>query len=92
MPLLYQTVAVEKELSCEEKLLIYQSVHVLTLTYGRELWVVTERTRSWVQAAEIRFLWRVAGLGLSSEIWREAQTSGGSSEQGRCSLASKGAN
>lgn len=35
---------------------IYQSVHVLTFTYGHELWVATERIRSRIQAAEMRFL------------------------------------
>ncbi|KAI3352081.1 hypothetical protein L3Q82_020903 [Scortum barcoo] len=32
-----------------------------TLTYGHELWVMTERTRSRIQAAEMSFLRRVAG-------------------------------
>ena len=45
-------------------------------TSGHELWVVTQRTRSWVQAAEMSFLHRVAGLSLrdrvrSSVIWEE---------------------
>lgn len=30
--------------------------------YGHELLVMSERMRSWVQAAEMRFLCRVAGL------------------------------
>uniref|UniRef100_A0A8C4X372 Uncharacterized protein n=1 Tax=Erpetoichthys calabaricus TaxID=27687 RepID=A0A8C4X372_ERPCA len=38
---------------------IYQSIYVPTLTYGHELWVVTERTRSRIQAAEMSFLRRV---------------------------------
>ena len=41
-----------------------------------ELWVVTERTRSRIQAAKMSFLRRVTGLRLrdkvrSSDIWRE---------------------
>ena len=50
MQALYWTVLVKKELS------IYRSVYVPTLTYGHELWVVTERIRSRIQAAEMSFL------------------------------------
>ena len=58
------------------KLLIYRSIYVPTLTYGHELWVVTERTSSRIQASEINFLRRAAGLSLrdkvrSSDIRRE---------------------
>ncbi|KAI3353426.1 hypothetical protein L3Q82_019953 [Scortum barcoo] len=42
----YRTVVVKKELSRKAKLLIYRSIYVPTLTYGHELWVMTERTRS----------------------------------------------
>ena len=46
------------------------------MSYGHELWVVTERTRLRVQAAEMSFLHRVAGLSLrdrvrSLVIWEE---------------------
>ncbi|KAK3510697.1 hypothetical protein QTP70_013701 [Hemibagrus guttatus] len=34
------------------------------LTYGHELWVMPERTRSWIQVAEMSFLRRVAGRSL----------------------------
>ena len=52
------------------------SIYVPALTYGHELWVVTQRTRSWIEAAEMSFLCRVAGLSLrdrgrSSDIQRE---------------------
>uniref|UniRef100_A0A3Q3WHL4 Uncharacterized protein n=1 Tax=Mola mola TaxID=94237 RepID=A0A3Q3WHL4_MOLML len=40
------SVVVKRELSQKEKLSIYQSIYIPTLSYGRELWVVTERTRS----------------------------------------------
>ncbi|TWW80607.1 R2 Retrovirus-related Pol polyprotein from type I retrotransposable element [Takifugu flavidus] len=43
---------------------IYRSIFVPTLTYGHELWVMTKRTRSRVQAAEMSFLRRVARLSL----------------------------
>ncbi|KAI3364208.1 hypothetical protein L3Q82_010807 [Scortum barcoo] len=42
----YWTVVVKKELSRKAKLSIYRSIYVPTLTYGHELWVMTERTRS----------------------------------------------
>ncbi|KAI3363640.1 hypothetical protein L3Q82_001272 [Scortum barcoo] len=42
----YRTVVVKKELSRKAKLSIYRSIYAPTLTYGHELWVMTERTRS----------------------------------------------
>lgn len=73
---LYQTVVVKKQLSRRAKLSIYQSVYVLTPASGHELWVLTERTRSRVQVAKIRFLWRAAVLSLrdrvrNPDIWRQ---------------------
>ena len=44
------------------------SVYVLTLTYGHKPWVMTERTRSRIQAAKISFLCRVAGLSLRDRV------------------------
>ncbi|KAK3506799.1 hypothetical protein QTP70_028368, partial [Hemibagrus guttatus] len=42
---MYRSVVVKKELSQGKgKLSIYQSIYVPTLTYGHELWVMTERT------------------------------------------------
>jgi len=44
-------------------------------SYGHEIWVVTERTRLWIQSTEMGFLWRMTGLSLrdrsSSAIRRE---------------------
>ncbi len=73
---LYWTVVVKKELSRKAKLSIYQSIHVPTRTYGHELWVVSKRMRSRIQAAKISFLCGVSGLHLrdrvrSSDIRRE---------------------
>ncbi|KAI3351351.1 hypothetical protein L3Q82_005898 [Scortum barcoo] len=63
------TVVVKKELSRKAKLSIYQSIYVPTLTYGHELWVITERTRSRIQAAEMSFLRRgVAGRSLRDKV------------------------
>ncbi|KAI3359839.1 hypothetical protein L3Q82_014187 [Scortum barcoo] len=54
----YRTVVVKKELSRKVKLSIYRSIYVPTLTHGHELWVMTERTRSRIQAAKMSFLRR----------------------------------
>ncbi|KAK3506693.1 hypothetical protein QTP70_015431 [Hemibagrus guttatus] len=43
MQSMYRSVVVKKELSQKAKLSIYQSIYVPTLTYGHELWVMTER-------------------------------------------------
>ncbi|KAK3506344.1 hypothetical protein QTP70_005033 [Hemibagrus guttatus] len=43
---MYRSVVVKKELSWKAKLSIYQSIYVPTLTYGHELWVMTERGSS----------------------------------------------
>ncbi|KAK3556663.1 hypothetical protein QTP70_011925 [Hemibagrus guttatus] len=65
---MYQSVVVKKELSQKAKLSIYQSIYVPTLTYGHELWVMTERVRSRIQAAEMSFLRRVAGRSLRDRV------------------------
>lgn len=44
------------------------SIHVPTLTYGHEVWVVTKRTRSWIQAVEIRFLQQMDELSLRDRV------------------------
>ncbi|KAK0132479.1 putative uncharacterized transposon-derived protein F52C9.6 [Merluccius polli] len=48
--------------------IVNTSIYVPALTYGHELWVMTERTRSRVQAAEMSFLRRVAGLSLRDRV------------------------
>ncbi|XP_061753818.1 retrovirus-related Pol polyprotein from type-2 retrotransposable element R2DM isoform X2 [Nerophis ophidion] len=68
MRTLYQSVVVKMELSQKAKLSIYRSIYVPILTFGHELWVMTERTRSRVQAAEMSFLRRVAGLSLRDRV------------------------
>ncbi|KAL1259228.1 hypothetical protein QQF64_009805 [Cirrhinus molitorella] len=50
MQSMYQSVVVKKELSLRAKLSIYRSIYVPTLTYGHEVWILTERTRSRIQA------------------------------------------
>ena len=53
---LYRTIVAKKELSNRAKLAVFNSVYVPTLTYGHEIWVMTEKMRSRVQAAEMRYL------------------------------------
>ncbi|KAK3530739.1 hypothetical protein QTP70_000755 [Hemibagrus guttatus] len=65
---MYQSVVVKKELSQKAKLSIYQSIYIPTLTYGHELWVMTERVGSRIQAAEMSFLRRVAGRSLKDRV------------------------
>ncbi|KAI3366038.1 hypothetical protein L3Q82_009865 [Scortum barcoo] len=64
----YRTVVLKKELSRKAKLSIYRSIYAPTITYGHELWVMTERTRSRIQAAEMSFLRRVAGCSLRDRV------------------------
>ena len=66
---LHRSIVVKKELSQKVKLSIYWSIYVPTLTYGHELWVVTERTRLRIQAAEMGFLRRVSGLCLKLDLY-----------------------
>ncbi|KAK3525899.1 hypothetical protein QTP70_010953 [Hemibagrus guttatus] len=56
---MYRSVVVKK---------ICQSIYVPTLTYGHELWVMTERVRSRIQAAKMSFLHRVAGRSLRDRV------------------------
>ncbi|KAK3508311.1 hypothetical protein QTP70_020019 [Hemibagrus guttatus] len=65
---MYRSVVVKKELSRKAKLSIYQSIYAPTLTYGHELWVMTERVRSRIQAAKMSFLLRVAGRSLRDRV------------------------
>lgn len=61
---LYCSVVVKNELSQKAKLSIYRSIYVPTLSCGQELWVVTKRTKSRIQAAKMSFLCMVSGLSL----------------------------
>ena len=58
----------KRELSQKAKLSIYRSIFIPTLTNGHEGWVMTERTRSRIQAAEMGFLRRVAGVSLRDRV------------------------
>ena len=59
---IYRTVVCRAQLSRQAKLALFKSLYYPTLTYGHESWVLTDRMRSRVQAAEMRYLRRVAGV------------------------------
>lgn len=80
MQTLYWSIVVKRSVSQIAKLLIYQWIHVPTITNGRDLWEGTKRKRL-VQAADV---------GVLTHPWRcrEVQTSRGSFNY--CSFVSKG--
>ena len=49
---LYHSVMTKRELSHRANLSVYRSIFVSTLTYGHEGWVMTDRSRSRIQAAD----------------------------------------
>ena len=53
---LYRSIILKRELRTQAKLSVFRSVFVPILTYGHERWVMTERVRSQVQAAETGIL------------------------------------
>jgi len=76
MRVLYWSVVLQRELSRKVKFSIYRSIYFPTLTFGHNLWVVTERMISRIQVVRMSFLCRVARLNLrdrvrSSDIRRE---------------------
>uniref|UniRef100_A0A8C6M4A0 Reverse transcriptase domain-containing protein n=1 Tax=Nothobranchius furzeri TaxID=105023 RepID=A0A8C6M4A0_NOTFU len=68
MRTLSRSVVGKRELSQKARLSIYRSIYVPILTYGHELWVMTESTRSRIKAVEMSFLRRVAGLSLRDRV------------------------
>ena len=65
---LYRSVVLKPELCTKAKLFVFQSVFVPILTYGYECWLMTEKVRSQVQAAEMGFLQKVRGLSLLDKV------------------------
>ena len=51
-----------RELSRSAKMLVYKAMIEPTLTYGAESWVLKERAKQRVQAAEMRVLRKIAGV------------------------------
>ena len=64
MRALHYSVVIKRELSKKAKLSIFKTAFVPNLTYGHELWIITERVRSQVQASEMNFLQRIEGVTL----------------------------
>ena len=62
------TMAGNAWLSMEAQVTIYNSLFKSVLTYGHESWILTERIRSRVQAAEMRFLRRIVGVSRIDQI------------------------
>uniref|UniRef100_A0A3Q2GNP4 NACHT domain-containing protein n=1 Tax=Cyprinodon variegatus TaxID=28743 RepID=A0A3Q2GNP4_CYPVA len=73
---LYQSVVVKTELSQKAKPSIYCSIYIPTLIYGHQLWVMTKRMRSRIQAADMSFLHSVSGLSFR-EMMRSLVIHGG---------------
>ena len=65
---LYRSIVTKAELSTKAKMAIFKTVYRPTLIYGHEKWILTENTRSRIQAAEMRFLRRVADLKLCDQV------------------------
>ena len=51
-----------RELSRSAKMLVYKTMIEPTLTYGAESWVLKEREKQRIQAAEMRVLRKIAGV------------------------------
>ncbi|TWW64250.1 hypothetical protein D4764_03G0012580 [Takifugu flavidus] len=68
MRALNRSIVVKRELSRKARLSIYRLIYIPVLTYGHQRWVMTERMRSRIQAAEMSFLHRVAGLSLRDRV------------------------
>lgn len=54
------SVVVKREMTAKAKLLIQVLIYAHTFTYGHELWAITERIRSQIQAVDMHFLQRVS--------------------------------
>ena len=65
---LHRYVVLKRELCTGEKLSIFRSVYVPILTYGRERWIMNEKVRSRVQAAEMEFSRRISELTLLNKV------------------------
>ena len=65
---LYRLVVLKRELCTKAKLSVFRSVFVPILTYGYECWLMIERVRSRVQAAEMVFLRKIRVLSLLDKV------------------------
>ena len=58
----------KREISVKTKTTVYKAIYLPTLLYGCESWVTTERLHQKLQAAEMKYLRRVAGFSLLDKI------------------------
>ena len=65
---LHRYVILKGELCTRAKLSIFRSVYVPILTYGHECWIINEKVRSRVQAAEMGILRKISGLTLLDKL------------------------
>ena len=65
---LYQSVVTKKEVSRRTKMAIFKELYRPTLIYGHEQWVMTEKIRSRIRAAEMRFLRTTTDLTVRDRI------------------------
>ena len=65
---LYRLVVPKNKVSWRARMAMFNAVYRPTLIYGHEQWVMTERIRSRIRTAEMRFLRRAAGLTLRNRI------------------------
>ena len=59
---LHRIVVLKRELYTKAKLFMFRSVYIPIVTYGHECWIINEKVRSRIQAAEMGFLRRFNGL------------------------------
>ena len=65
---LHRSVVAKKEASRMARMAIFNAPYRPTLIYGHEQWIMTERIRSRIRAAEMRLLRRAADLTLRDRI------------------------
>ena len=60
-----------REISREAKVTVFEAVTIPTLMYGCEVWVLTEREKSRLQATEMRMLRKIAGVSRLDHVRNE---------------------
>ena len=65
---LCRSVVLRQNLCTRAKLSVFRSVFIPIFTYGHECWVMIERVKFRVQAAEMGFLRKVRGLSLLEKV------------------------
>ena len=60
-----------REISREAKVTVFEAVAIPALTYGCEVWVLTEREKSRLQATEMRMLRKITGVSRLDHVRNE---------------------